>query len=521
MCSARNDDAILIACTTSGTSHRISGSDISLCVTSPFSLYCKYHVDYAERDPRDVSQAIFSEYGHSHEAKLMQDRYIKKSEDKPTDDAHNHTTIRAHRPVRPRMGRAWRVQDPVERAAQLDQARARAFGKTLLLMRRGEESLLEPQLCFLPQGMHGAPDILEKRQGESGLGQFHYVVKEIKSSKKIRRKHVLQTAFYNLMLGHIQGYTPAEFYILNAYGEDTVYAYDDYKDEIDKVIEEVTRIKDGYKPPVAYGRGIFPWINYTDKTAISNDDLSIITGMEGRDRRILEDMGISTVAMLADTDPAALKRAGIRHKRALAHVARASALKSGEAVMMGPLATIQSSSTDIFLRIEDGLSGDVYMIGAQLYSPADTGYVSFVAKGDGGEAAMLNGFLDFLNTQHNAAIYYWGSGGKTPLSRLMRKHCDGMDPPPIPMRDLQKVSVQTVAFPVYRLKLKSVAEWIGFEWTDPEAEWGKGFHMYRRYIRDDACQDCLEYIQTYNRDNCEAIHVVWKWLYDHGRLKRA
>lgn len=497
-----------------------------MCVMSPFSLYCKHHVDYTERDPRDISQAIFSRYGHNHEAKLMQDKYAKKpkNKDRPINETRRHTKIKQHqaaRPVRPRASRAWRIQDPVERAAQLDLARTRAFGKTLSLMRQGQESLMEPQLCFLPQGMHGTPDILEKREGESSFGSFHYVVKEIKSSKKIKKKHVLQTAFYNLMLGHIQGYAPAEFYILNAAGEDIVYVYDDYKDEIARVIEEVTRIKEGYKPPVTYGRGIFPWSNYADKTAISNDDLSIITGMEGHDRRILEDMGISTVTMLAAVDPVALKSAGIKKMRAKAHVARAAALKSDEAVVMGPSAAIQRSATDIFLRIEDGLSGDVYMIGAQLHSPTNTKYVSFVAKGDGGEAAMLKNFLDFLDTQHNAAIYYWGSGGKTPLSGLMRKHCDDMDPPHIPMMDLQKISARAVAFPVYRLKLKSVAEWVGFEWTDPEAEWGKGFLMYQQYIRDDTCQDCLEYIRTYNKDNCEAIHVVWKWLYDHGCLRRA
>ena len=494
-----------------------------MCVMSPFSLYCKHHVDYTERDPRDISQAIFSEYGHTHEAKLMHDRYDKKpvSKDQSADNALKRTKSRqqASKPVRLHANRAWRIKDPAERAAQLDRDRARAFGKTLSLMRKGEESLLEPELCFLPEGMHGTPDILEKREGESSLGSFHYVAKEIKSSKKIKRKHVLQTAFYNLMLGHIQGYTPAEFYILNADGDDISYAYDDYKDEIVCVLEEILRIKEGHMPPVTYGSGIFPWSNYADKMAISNDDLSLVTGMEGKDRRILQDMGIATIAMLAGADPAALNEAGIKRKRAQTHIARATALKNNEAIMMGSRVTMQDAPTEIFLRIEDGLSGGVYMIGALLHSSTDTKYVSFVAKGDDGESVMLKKFLDFLDTQHDTVIYYWGSSGKTPLSGLIRKHHEGEEPPDIPMRDLQKVSVRTVAFPVYRLKLKSVAEWIGFKWTDPEGDWGKGFLMYRRYIRDDTRQGDLDYIQTYNRDNCEAIRAVWEWLRDHDRLK--
>ena len=215
-------------------------------------------------------------------------------------------------------------------------ARVQSFGKTLQLMRTGADNLLEPQLCFFPLGLHGSPDILERRDGESNLGSYHYVVKEIKSSRKIRRKHVMQAAFYNMMLGEIQGHAPEEFYLLNAAGEDAAYSYADYKEEIAGVLSGVADVKGGEMPPVAYGRGVFPWSNYCDRMAVQRDDLSLITGMDGDRRSKLELHGIGTVAALLEADVSGLAEAGIRQEEARTYVARAAALKTDEAARLGP-----------------------------------------------------------------------------------------------------------------------------------------------------------------------------------------
>ncbi|MYB29968.1 MAG: hypothetical protein F4Y18_02890, partial [Cenarchaeum sp. SB0663_bin_5] len=91
----------------------------------------------------------------------------------------------------------------------------------------------------------------------------------------------------------------------------------------------------------------------------------------------------------------------------------------------------------------------------------------------------------------------------------------------IPMVNLQSLVNNTVAFPTYRDRLKLIAEWIGFEWSDAEAEWGKGVMMYTKYIQNTARQDCLDYIIMYNKDNCLAMAVILDWLIAQGHLRRA
>ncbi len=433
----------------------------------------------------------------------MRNLYPQKSEERRHTKNH-------HKAKRPRR---W-ISDK-ERAAQRDRNRVLAFEKTVQSMCQGVESLLEPQLCFFARGFHGSPDILERRDGESCLGAHHYVVKEIKSSKKIKRKHVMQAAFYNTMLGEIQGYVPEEFCLLNAQGEDSAYKFEDHKSDIDKIISGVESIKDGQMPPVTYGHGVFPWSNYCDKMAIQCDDLSLISGMDRETNLILKSAGISTVGQLSEMDVASLLNMGLDPESVRRCRTHAIALKTGEAVRTGVTVPVPDTPTTVFLRVEEGMNGEVYMIGALVSTENAQNYFPFVMRNKEGEGEMLEEFLDFMGRLHDYTIYHWGSGGETPLSALMGRHHTA-ESPEMPMVDLHRITTTMVAFPIYRNKLRSVAEWMGFKWTDSDAEWGKGVLMHRTYMQDTMRQDCLEYIRTYNRDNCTAISTVLHWLSDNG-----
>lgn len=54
----------------------------------------------------------------------------------------------------------------------------------------------------------GIPDLLRRHDGESALGPFHYVVGDVKSSRKPRADQALQVAFYSLLLEGVQGRRP-------------------------------------------------------------------------------------------------------------------------------------------------------------------------------------------------------------------------------------------------------------------------------------------------------------------------
>ena len=516
MSASPDFDATLADCTAQGVPYRISGSDVSLFLESPFSLYCKHFVDHSEKDPPDASQVLFTEHGHRHETRIMREMYPDEAAPRTGQAPPSRATTRRDTTRRepPRQRRPRRWLSPQEHAARLDRARAGEFAKTLAMMREGVPTLLEPQLCFFPRGMHGSPDILERRDGESFLGGHHYIVKEIKSSKKIKRKHIMQAAFYNVMLAHIQGRLPEQFYLLNAEGEATEYDHVKYAREIEDILAGVARIMEGNVPQVWYGGGIFPWSNYSDKVAIQSDDLSLISGMDRKTRQMLKERGMGTVTALLEAGAGALRRAGVSPADAAACMTRAEAIKSGNPVLRGPTLTMQRAGTEVFLRVEEAMNGEVYMIGALVRCGHTRRHHTFVSANPDDEGRMLDEFLEVVGSLDRYAIYYWGSG-ESVISRLVRKHRDGVVPD-MPMTDLQQLAASLVAFPTYRDKLKMVAEWMGFEWRDPDADWGRGVTAYRRYAADHNRGDCLTYITQYVEDNCAAVERVWDWLLEHN-----
>ena len=107
-------------------------------------------------------------------------------------------------------------------------------------------------------------------------------MKEIKLAKNLKRDHVLQAAYYNLVLGKIQGFTPEEFYLVNRNNDIFSYKFSDYKSTLELAISDVLKIKTGeIIPSATYGSVKYNWTTYTNKIAKEADDVSLIPGISG------------------------------------------------------------------------------------------------------------------------------------------------------------------------------------------------------------------------------------------------
>ena len=86
------------------------------------------------------------------------------------------------------------------------------FRRTLELMAAGTKFILNMPLICRNIGLEGRPDVLVRVDDiGSDLGDFSYVVVEIKSARNISEAHILQGAVYNRMMGIVQGYEPDEY----------------------------------------------------------------------------------------------------------------------------------------------------------------------------------------------------------------------------------------------------------------------------------------------------------------------
>jgi predicted RecB family nuclease len=64
-----------------------------------------------------------------------------------------------------------------------------------------------------------------------------------------------------------------------------------------------------------------------------------------------------------------------------------------------------------------------------------------------------------------------------------------------------------------------VAPWLGFQWSNPDADaaWSTA-QLHRARATDDAAerQRLLDEVARYNADDLWAMRVVWRWLERHG-----
>ena len=57
-----------------------------------------------------------------------------------------------------------------------------------------------------------------------------------------RQFHILQAAFYNLLIGKIQQHVPKEFYIINGYKKETSYLWCDWELSLVVTLENIMKI---------------------------------------------------------------------------------------------------------------------------------------------------------------------------------------------------------------------------------------------------------------------------------------
>ena len=483
------------ACMEKKTKHVVVASEIGTYAVSPFAVHCRHFVDESEMDPDDPYMEQLSEHGNQHE-----------------DDVHEH-------------------RYPDAKPAVFDTPED-GFMQSIDGMVNGTVALLGYDLFYLPLGLKGKPDVLEKAQGKSDFGDYHYIVKEIKLARNIKKSHILQAAFYNLMIGKIQGYVPDTFYLINMDEEEFGFKFADYENELMAAIDGVNAIRDGSVPSPVYGSGPYPWRTYSDKKAMESRDISLVSGIGSEKRKALEGRGLTTIDDLAGCDVSDLvSMKGIGKKTATSYMLSAKAMVSGKPVRKSQdRLVLPNTETEIFLDLEgldilNAISGSEqekpqtdYLIGVLVRSNGKERYIGFVAHDADSEEKMLLEFLDFVKNQKDYAIYHWHHYERTHLSKMMdlygiEESVRDLVLSESVMFDLHKISTALYAFPVPGTSIKTIAKWMGFEWKHQDVGAMSSIILYQQYARNNkANRDKLEMVLDYNRDDCKATVIIKDWL---------
>jgi len=452
---------------------------------SPFNVWADYFANEKEKDPEDSYLKILFAKGNQHEEDFIKKVYpdVEKLKFPTKIDAFKFFVNEA-------------------------------FKKT--------KAFRNPSLYYLPENSIAEPDILEiSKKHSSYFGNYHYIIKEVKSSKEPKKKDIMQTMFGNYLLSKIQGYLPPKFYIINNEDKQIEFKYKDYEHEFHKILNDINEIVKGNRyPSPTNGSVDWPWESYALKLCIKTKDVSLINGLAESKKSKLKEIGIRNLTQLSNIN--VNKKVNGFTKESLKRLKlEASCILTKKHKFISKVALPKrkielfldfESSTD--LNIEDFVGNIDYLIGVLKRENNKEVYIPFIADSIEDEEGMLHRFLDFLAEQEDFVIYHYGNYEITRFKELFSKYDTDDDLQRLVfsnMIDIFRLVKKSVVLPVYSYSLKSVAPYLKFNWRLKDVDAGESIALYMEYVKTND-KKLLNKILTYNEDDVIATRVVKDWL---------
>jgi predicted RecB family nuclease len=399
-----------------------------------------------------------------------------------------------------------------------------AFNRTVDFMRQGKSTIYSGVL--MDGHWIGRPDILERVEGKSTLGDYYYVavdVKRISDPRGIRDEHRMQGAFYAELLEVIQEAKPTSGYVMSPSGVVMSYNLAQFEADYRLTLDRIERILGGEEPGhiLTSGCKASPFFEVCLDEALECDDLSVMNRIHREEVDELNREGITTVLGLASANFEVLtsKIMDISQNRLMFLQRQAIALKERLHVIVEPI-KFREANVELFFDIEADPVRDLeYLFGVLKVEHNEDGtttekYHAFVAEREEGERAAWEEFVAFLNENQHAPVYHYGWYEISVCAKLIERY--GAPEGAIEswrnnFIDLNSVLRPAVIFPLSFYSLKDIAQYIGFQWRSADAGGVNSIRWFHEWL-DKGNAAMMKKILQYNEDDVQATRVLKDWL---------
>ena len=389
--------------------------------------------------------------------------------------------------------------------------------------------------------------MLRKTSGDSIWGNFSYQPILARQGKKITREHKLTLAMTGLLINHLQKYQVQKGLILHKENEvikvEKIRLSDNINtDLIDSLTNLGKDIESMTPPPITSNRKkctICSWRKDCDAVAIKEGSLSEVSGIGAKRQLLLNKIGIKNIEELAKIKPYKLKEKleifGTQHGDISKQIILQSQSQStNRAIKLNPEIELNNlkkakglyiydieSDPDIkhdflhgFIRLPKNIKNEI--------SLEKTKYSPLLNVEKNTESFLWKRITKKLSLNRDYPIIHYGE--TEPISLLKLGLRQGADPHEIEALKKRFIDIHLLireywCLPVRNYGLKSIAEWIGFEWKQTNVDgarallwwrqWKKSRKINKMYSRN------LNSIFEYNRDDCIATLMIAKWLINH------
>jgi predicted RecB family nuclease len=249
------------------------------------------------------------------------------------------------------------------------------------------------------------------------------------------------------------------------------------------------------------------------KEAIQQDDLSLLSAMTAKERKKLNSRGTFTVKQLSFAFLPRRRRKKMRDKQERYHHSLKALAIREEKLHIAGRPELRIEGTPVFFDVEGIPDRDFYyLIGLRLRNGDSVVQHSLWADNAEDEEQIYFQFLNILKTIDKPSLIHYGAfeteflkqmGARYGISVERILENNGNHSP----TNLLSVINGQVYFPTYSNSLKSIARWLGFEWSNTSLTSVKSIACRRDWeaSHNIALKSALV---DYNAEDCQAAEIV-------------
>tara|TARA_Y100001968_G_C19408932_1_gene745250 strand:- start:161 stop:1645 length:1485 start_codon:yes stop_codon:yes gene_type:complete len=386
--------------------------------------------------------------------------------------------------------------------------------------------------------------LIQKYEGISKFGDFTYRPVITRQGNNITREHKLLLTMKGLLLEKFQGTkVPLGILIYLNQGKFEINKISLHDGLYKELFNSIKRIKydlsQSKPPPLTSNRkkcSICNWKELCNNEANIEGDLSEINGIGTKRKQILEKLGINSIKDLAKTNPASLKSKlkefGSQHSEIAPQiVTQALAQVSGNKKRINKNKALTELNKSPGILIYD-IESDPDVSHDFLH-----GFISIQRDSEGNLNIEKSKYHPILNIEKNNEKLLWRR-----IKRKLKKYPDwpilhygetellailkiakeqGQDDNEIKVFqdrfiDIHERLKKHWILPTSSYSLKSIAKWLGFQWTKEDADGSKALLWWRQWQSSKKSRISksknLRSILTYNKDDCLATWEIAKWM---------
>jgi predicted RecB family nuclease len=389
---------------------------------------------------------------------------------------------------------------------------ARAIPLATAGLKRGSQYILEGTLEDEVLALQF--DGLKRIEGESRLGDFHYLPVLFHEGRQLKKEQKLLLEVYGVILSGLQGRAPA--YGIIWHGRECKAARVKLNPDCRKAEQVLRGLKD-----VATSR-LLPRLVLNDHCpvcefrqrchdqAVQEDNITLLRGMGEKEVNRYARKGISTVTQLSCIFR--MRKRGKRVKtqqRPHYFALQALALREKKIYVLGT-PTLPMTPVRLYFDCEgDPERGFVYLIGLTVVGDGEERHHSFWADNEAEESSIFQLFLDAVGRYPGSTLFYYGCYERAFLRR-MRKVAVGkklVDRVLADSCNVVSVIYASIYFPTYSNGLKHLGAHLGFNWSEGKAS-GAQSVVWRRAWESGGGNSVKQKLLTYNAEDCAALRRV-------------